>query len=175
MNEVALNGDKRMTLRQIAAITGAAYSTVAAYAQKAGWTVNGEKTLLDERQTTIIIEAMKQGETGAAMHKREEGSTFHNVIEAVSTDLTPAIQLKILAEKREELHRQELDILNAEIARVSQEKQREINAIRGELTATKKLLEYRTSGLETIQRIAESGGLVLSDKDDLYSAYRGKS
>jgi hypothetical protein len=48
-----------MTLRQVAQVTGAAYSTVAAYAQKAGWTENGKRTLLDEKQVTIILEAMK--------------------------------------------------------------------------------------------------------------------
>jgi regulator of replication initiation timing len=37
---------------------------------------------------------------------------------------------------------------------------------------TRLLLDSRTTGLETIQRIAEAGGLVLSDRDDIESTYR---
>ena len=59
MKEVANVGDKRMSLEEIAKATGAAYRTVADYANKAGWTENGKKTLLDERQITLIVEAMK--------------------------------------------------------------------------------------------------------------------
>jgi uncharacterized protein YjcR len=50
---------KTMTLKEVAEVTGASYSTVAAYAQKAGWTVNGKRTLLDEAQVTVIVEALK--------------------------------------------------------------------------------------------------------------------
>jgi hypothetical protein len=60
MNEVAKQGDRRMTLRQVAKATGASYRTVAAYAQKAGWTENGKLTLLTEEQVTVILEAMKR-------------------------------------------------------------------------------------------------------------------
>jgi hypothetical protein len=49
-----------MTLKEVAEITGAAYSTVAAYAKKAGWTENGKRTLLNEAQVTVIVEAMKK-------------------------------------------------------------------------------------------------------------------
>ena len=59
MNELTNYGDRRMTLRAVAEATGAAYRTVADYAQKAGWTENGKQTLLDERQVTLILEAMK--------------------------------------------------------------------------------------------------------------------
>jgi len=40
-----------MTLKEVAEATGAAYRTVAAYAQKAGWTENGKETLLTERRS----------------------------------------------------------------------------------------------------------------------------
>ena len=63
MNEQLTKADdKRVTLQEIARITGAAYSTVAAYAQRAGWTENGKQTLLNMEQAAIIIEAMKQGD-----------------------------------------------------------------------------------------------------------------
>jgi hypothetical protein len=50
---------KKITLKEIADITGASYRTVASYAQKAGWTQNGKQTWLDEKQATVIIEVMK--------------------------------------------------------------------------------------------------------------------
>jgi hypothetical protein len=53
------DNDKRMTLRQIAEVTGASYRAVADYAQKAGWTENGKRTLLNEEQVTFILEAMR--------------------------------------------------------------------------------------------------------------------
>jgi phage antirepressor YoqD-like protein len=57
MKEVTVSG--KVTLEQIAGMTGASYRTVALYAQKAGWTENGKQTLLDQRQMTVILEAMK--------------------------------------------------------------------------------------------------------------------
>ena len=82
MDELTRQGDGRMTLRQIADVTGAAYSTVAAYAQKAGWTKNGKATLLDDRQTTIIVEAMKQANSNQHDLPRS--------LEGTETALTPA-------------------------------------------------------------------------------------
>ena len=35
------------------------------------------------------------------------------------------------------------------------------------------LLDHRTSGLSFYQRIAEAGGLMLSDSDDLEYSYQG--
>ena len=55
MNAMANVNDRRMTLKEIAEKTGAAYSTVAAYAQKAGWTENGKQTLLDEREVGLGV------------------------------------------------------------------------------------------------------------------------
>jgi hypothetical protein len=50
-----------MTLKEVAHSTGAAYRTIAGYAQKAGWTKDGKQTRLSEEQVTVIVEAMKQG------------------------------------------------------------------------------------------------------------------
>jgi hypothetical protein len=99
-----------MTLRQIANITGAAYSTVAAYAQKAGWTKNGKQTLLDDNQTTIIVEAMKQPVSSGTK------SNLLSQIEGVETVLTPALKLEML-------YRQIDEIKTAELARVKHEKE----------------------------------------------------
>jgi hypothetical protein len=64
----------------------------------------------------VILEAMKERSTGGAMYKREiygEITTLHNVMQGTETVISPIVQLKILAEKKEELHRQELAIYKA--------------------------------------------------------------
>jgi len=91
-SEIVKSSEKRMTLQEIAAVTGAAYSTVAAYAQRAGWTQNGVQTLLDEKQTTIIIEAMRQG--ASANHSNDLLSSM----EGVETSQSRALRIANLYE-----------------------------------------------------------------------------
>jgi hypothetical protein len=99
-----------MTVRQVAEATGAAYSTVAAYAQKAGWTENGKQTLLDERQTAIIVEAMKQ-----AQHNQTK-YTFQAGLEGIETAQSRAVRIAVLAKRQQEIDRQIKAELEAEIA-----------------------------------------------------------
>ena len=106
MNEIQTLNEKRVTLQEIANITGAAYSTVAAYAQRAGWTKNGVQTLLDETQVTIIIEAMKQATTNQ--------SNLPSRLEGVETSQSRALQLKMLNEQMQAIYEAELAELRAE-------------------------------------------------------------
>jgi hypothetical protein len=150
MNGIAKQDDKRMTLRQISEVTRVAYSTVAAYAKKAGWTENGKLTLLDDRQATIIIEAMKVPIASG----RKSNLLFET--EGINTAKSRALRIDLL-------HRQ-----------IEAEMQSEIDELRNDLAVTRQLLDYRTSGLETIQRIAEAGGLINSDRNDILDTYRGR-
>jgi hypothetical protein len=109
MNELTRQGNKRMTIRQIADITGAAYSTVAAYAQKAGWTENGKQTVLDENQVAIIVEAMKQ-----AQHNQTK-DTFQAGLEGIEITQSRAIRIAVLAQRQQEIDRQIKAELQAEI------------------------------------------------------------
>jgi transposase len=161
----------QVTLAQIAGITGAAYSTVAAYAQKAGWTENGKQTLLDERQAAIIVEAMK-GTGGQGQSK-----TFQENLEGIETTQSRAVRLAVLAKRQQEIDKQIQAELNAEIAELKAENTRLAAAYGREVldhNADKALLSERETGLETIQRIAEAGGLLLSDKEDMAMTYRRK-
>jgi hypothetical protein len=97
---------KQMTLRQIAEATGAAYSTVAAYAQKAGWTANGKQTVLDEKQATVIIEAIKRANNNQHDLPRS--------LEGVETALTPALKLEMLYRQIEEIKKAEYEKLRLE-------------------------------------------------------------
>jgi len=102
-NNQILRSTGRMTLKEIAEKTGAAYRTVADYAQKAGWTENGKQTLLDERQATLILEAMKA-----------PVSSGHKSNLAVQLQGTETSQSRVL--KLHLLQRQMQDIYEAEIA-----------------------------------------------------------
>jgi hypothetical protein len=53
-------------------------------------------------------------------------------------------------------------------------KSAEITRLNAELASANRMLERQSAGLETIQRIAEAGGLVMSDRDDIESMYRGR-
>jgi hypothetical protein len=148
MNEVAKQEDRRMTLRQVAEATGAAYSTVAAYAKKAGWTENGKLTLLTEEQVTVILEAMK----APVASGRKSSLLFET--EGIDTTKSRALRIDLL-------HR-----------RIEAEMEAEIGELQNDLASTRQLLDRRTAGLEMIQRIAEAGGLIASDRDDIEAMYR---
>ncbi|GHV81251.1 hypothetical protein AGMMS49944_30420 [Spirochaetia bacterium] len=141
MNDLTMKNDRRHTLQEIADITGTAYSTVAAYAQKAGWTENGKKTLLTDAQAAIIIEAMKRAHAGGG----DTDPTFRTSLEAVTTELTPVVQLKMIQAKKEDLHRQELAIYEAENQRLLAEKQ----ALQIELSQDKEWYSVKRVLIET--------------------------
>jgi len=164
MGGIANFGDKRMTLKEVANATGAAYSTVAAYAQKAGWTRNGKMTLLTEEQVTVIVEAMK------ARGGQGQNITLQDNLEGINTAKSRAIRIGMLARQQHSIDLQIQAEMEAEISELRTENTRLAN----NLQATKNLLAERETGLSTIQRIAEAGGLMLSDRDDLASAYRGR-
>jgi hypothetical protein len=109
---------------------------------------NGKRTYLDEKQVTIILEKIKQP-VSSGTH-----SNLSSQLTGTETALTPALKLEML-------YRQIDEIKTTEIVRLNDE-----------LSVTRQLLDKRTAGLETIQRIAESGGLVMSDRDDIEATYR---
>jgi phage antirepressor YoqD-like protein len=104
--EITIGG--RVTLEDIALITGAAYSTVAAYAQKAGWTENGKRTLLDEQQATVIIEAMKRG--NGNQHD------LPSSLEGIETTKSRALRIDFLHRQIEAEMRAEIEALEKKAA-----------------------------------------------------------
>jgi transposase len=126
----------------------------------------GKTRYFDEAQTTAILEHIKDAiGTG---RKIADSETSEKVIGSTETALSLDLQIalaereaKELAIKAKELwKRKALD----QEARAAQAEYR--------LSVTRELLDHRETGLEAYQRIAESAGLVLTDRDDLYSAYR---
>jgi len=107
---IVKSNEKRMTLQEIAAATGAAYRTVADYAQRAGWTQNGVQTLLDEKQVAIIVEAMKVAQPN------QHSDTLQGSLQGIETTQSRAIRIAVLAERRIEIERQFAAELEAELA-----------------------------------------------------------
>jgi phage antirepressor YoqD-like protein len=103
MNEPEVGGSRFMTLQEIADATGAAYSTVAGYAQRAGWTENGKTTRLDEERATIILEAMKKPASSGAK------SNLLIQMEGTETGQSLELQIAIEAKKLESLYQKALE------------------------------------------------------------------
>jgi predicted transcriptional regulator len=150
--EVAKPENKQMTVSEVAHQLGCNPETVKGHIRKLFPSLmrNGKATYLDEKQVTIILEKMKKPVSSGTV------ANLQSQIIGMETALSPALRLEML-------YRQIDEIKTAEIARLN-----------ADLAATRHLLDKRTAGLETIQRIAESGGLVLSDREDVLDTYRRK-
>jgi len=118
LDELQKTAARRVTLREIAEITGAAYRTVARYAKKAGWTKNGRQTWLDENQAAILIKSVEA--TGGQDSK------------GVDTSQSRAVRLAALAEKRLELEKQ----FNAELVAEISELREKTEKLQIELAAS---------------------------------------
>jgi hypothetical protein len=159
MNELAHG--KTMTLKEVAEATGAAYRTIAAYARKAGWTQNGKITLLNEAQVTLILEAMK------ATCGQGQNIALQDNLQGMNTANSRALRIAILAQQQHTIDLQ----IQAEMQDEINELKAENTSLVSSLQATKSLLTDREAGLRVIQRIAEAGGLVMSDRDDVLATY----
>jgi DNA-binding Lrp family transcriptional regulator len=143
-----------MTVREVAAQLSCSPETVKRHIRELfpGLMQTGKTTYLDEKQVTIILEKMKQ--TASHYDSSGRNPTYNNLLPVTETTLSSALKLEML-------YRQIDEIKTAEIARLN-----------ADLAAAQRLLDAHTAGLETIRRIAESGGLVLSDREDIESTYR---
>ena len=113
---------------------------------------NGKPTYWTEAEVTLLLEKIKRG-----------NNNQHNLplaMEGIETTLSKEFRLAMIYKQEAELMK-EAATLEREL-RVSTEQQ---------LQATQNLLNERETGLEVIQRIAEAGGLMLTDRDDLLAMY----
>jgi hypothetical protein len=155
-----------MTVREVAKQFGCSPETVKGHIRDLfpGLMQNGKTTYLTPPQVTIILEKMKQGAEnirGNQYRTNEESSTYKARLVGTETSLTPLLQIELLQREKDAINDKIQAIKDAEIARLNDD-----------LAAATRLLERRTAGLETIQRIAEAGGLIMSDRDDVTATYR---
>jgi hypothetical protein len=139
-----------MSVREVADTLGCNPETVKAHIRQLfpGLMQNGKTTLLDEKQVTIILEKMKLPVASGTL------ANLQSEIAGTETALSPALKLEMLYRQIDEIKSAEIERLNAD------------------LSATRQLLDWRTAGLEAVQRIAEAGGLLMSDRDDIEATYR---
>jgi transposase len=146
MKKAAKYGDKRMTVREVAQVLGVSARVVQLTTKRLFPEIirNGVPTYLNETQVTAI------------KLKLESHHNLEGTFEAYTR-----LEKQLYIAKALQLAYEEIQDLEAENLRV-----------KSELSKAQWLLEKRTTGLETIQRIAEAGGLVMSDRDDILDTYR---
>jgi hypothetical protein len=98
------SGKETMTLQEIAEATGATLRTVSNYAQAAGWTKNGVRTELDEKQVALIVAAMKAPTSAGAKSNLE--------IEMLGVEASMSLEVRA-----EVLHKQLDELRHAAILR----------------------------------------------------------
>jgi len=157
--------DRRMTVREAAKVLGCNPETVKRHIRELWPNLmqNGVTTYLNEAHITVLLEKIKQGQAYAHNVSGGDVAAYKSGIAGIETSQSLDLQLALVARKAHELWKRKA-------------LEQEARAVRAELEliTTKSLLTERETGLSTYQRIAESGGLVLSDRDDLTSAYRGR-
>ena len=165
MNEVANRNDKRMTVREVAGQLKCTPEAVKKHIRKIypDLLQNGKPTYLNETQVTVVLESMKQGQAYAHHVSGGDVAAYNSGIIGTETGQSLDFQLALVERKAHELWKR----------KAVEQEERAIQAER-ELQATKNLLTERETGLSMIQRIAESGGLMLSDRDDMLTLYRGR-
>jgi DNA-binding transcriptional MerR regulator len=157
---------KKYTARELAAQFGCSLSTIHAHATKIfGAGKNGKRREFDEAQVTAILESIKTQQAD-----NPTARTLQMDLEGTETPLTLDLQIALAEKAEKELAQKTRDLWKR---KALAEKARADSA-ELELCKERTLRGARESGLEFYQRAAESAGLVLSDKDDLYSAYRGR-
>jgi hypothetical protein len=150
-------GNKKYTARELAEQFGCTVKTVHEHAKKHfGYGENGVTRIFDEAQVTVLLESIKQS--------KPDNPTLTNLSKGLQgTETTMNLDLQIaLAERAEkEAAQRSKDLWKRKAL------EQEIRAMRAE-----SLLQERETGLEMYQRIAESAGLVMSDRDDIENTYR---
>jgi hypothetical protein len=163
--ETALSPAPGMTAQELARQFGCTAKTVINHANRLfpGKIQNGVATHFDHREITLLLESIKS--------VKSQNNTLKVDLQGTETALTPALKLAELTELIKRSYEQIDEIKNAEIARLRKENAR-IPQLERENTNVKAAFEAQKSGLEIIQRIAEAGGLIMSDRDDINSMYR---
>jgi hypothetical protein len=110
---------------------------------------------LNEAQATVILEAMKKEVSSGTK------SNLASQLQGVNTSKSAAFQVDYYHRMIEGVLQKELDNTRARL-----------NRAEDELGSARAVLAHREHGLEAIQRIAEAGGLIISDRDDMESTYR---
>jgi AraC-like DNA-binding protein len=147
-------GNKKYTARELAEQFGCSVKTIHNHANKLfGVGVNGIVRKFDEAQTTLILESIKG--------VKSQNDTLKVDLQGTETTMSLDLQIALAERAEKEAAQRSRDLWKRKAL------EQEIRAMRAEA-----LLQEREAGLEMYQRIAESAGLVMSDRDDIENTYR---
>ncbi|GHU32567.1 hypothetical protein FACS1894172_09430 [Spirochaetia bacterium] len=158
----ALSGET-WTAKQLAERFNVTSATINNHARVLfGKVPSGHHRHFDEAQVTMILESIKNATSDdPRVTKRKE------VLSSLETELTPVLQLKMLAEQKEKLHQQEIEIYRAENARLKAEAAEKDKRIATQALKLDDLhWEHRVDN-----RVIEALGGMRSDRDDIDSMY----
>jgi hypothetical protein len=155
---------KKFTAKELAAQFGCSVKATHSHANKLyGPAKNGVTRFFDEAQVTAILEDIKNGKSSGGVAIKGKASVKDN-LHSMETELTPVLEMANAVEQIRGGYEKILALKNAEVVRLNRE-----------LNVERTLRKERETGLETYQRIAESAGLTMSDRDDIAAMYgRGR-
>lgn len=110
--KLELQNHAKLSLYEIANQLHTSYDTIQRHAQKLGFTQNGVKTYLDEKQVTLLLEDIQK-----TNNRKDLPST--TVVEGASTTLTPALKIKRAMELMQEGYEEELQILRGKVTELT--------------------------------------------------------
>lgn len=157
MNEIT--NTKKMSIDEIAQSLSCSHETVRYYASKLGFTKNGVKTLLDESQLTMILDAIKNANTN--QHNLPKG------LSEVSTSLTPALKIKQAMEMMQSAYEEELHILRLkqieDAPKVEFFNQVTDSTDCIDMGTVAKVLNFKNIGRTKLFEILRNNGILMSD------------
>lgn len=150
---------KKMSIGEVAQSLSCSHETVRYYANKLGFTKNGVKTLLDESQVTLILDAIKNANTN--QHNLPKG------LSEVSTSLTPALKIKQAMEMMQSAYEEELQILRAkqieDAPKVEFFNQVTDSTDCIDMGTVAKVLNFKNIGRTKLFEILRNNGILMSD------------
>jgi hypothetical protein len=157
-----ING-KKYTAKELAAQFGYEVRTINKHAVKLFGLGEKRKTrYFDELQVTMILESMKKS------NESSQNRAWNAGVPSLETEMSEEFQLAMMYKQAVNLL-QKTNELECKLRIKTETKLRETERKLGEEVVS----HGRTrSGLEMYQRIAESAGLSMSDRDDMLSMYR---
>jgi hypothetical protein len=125
---IQTGNEKLVTIKEIANQLKVSVRVIQTYASKAGWTEHGKTTYLNEKQVTVILEAMKS----KGGQKLNEAAQIN--LRSTETDLSIDAQIamaereaRFAAERAKELWKTKAERLEAELENVKAQSERTEN------------------------------------------------
>jgi hypothetical protein len=163
---------KKYTARELAERFGCTARTIQNHANKLfGKEQNGIKRGFDEAQVTVLLESLKVSsahDKGNQYRSGEEKERGKAGLLGIETELTLDLQIALAEKAEKEAAQKSRDLWKKKAER------EEARAVKAEATLGRLTVEHKDA-LEAntvLWKIAEAGGLITSDREDMLALYR---